>query len=359
MMANLSHRIAAGTIGLSLAMAGGNATAAEVEWSGFFDVFVSSAEPVGATDSTVDLAGGGKATAFIGLGVTQEISPDLTAVADAQLFFRPQSGEVGRFGGDRFFARQAFTGIEGDFGTIGGGRVTAPTFLPMAFTNALGGSFNFSGANLHAYDGTFGTAPQLIGDSGWSNSVQYTTPDLNGFTANVIYGFGGTAGESGENRIGANFFFRGVDNLLVTGGFNAIDFGAVRFGTPAGGAGGSQTSALLGAKYDFGVAALYGQAITIDNDVDGGNEFSSNSFTLGVSVPAGPGEILLSGSTADAHRFGGFQEGGDRTTIAGGYDVDLGNGLSVYALAVSDDVSDRPTTEDTGRRIGVGTQFAF
>lgn len=65
----------------------------------------------------------------------------------------------------------------------------------------------FSPTIFHTYFGATSGAvsdPGIIGDSGWNNSVLYSTPNFGGLTANFIYGFGEQPGAPGKNKWGGN-----------------------------------------------------------------------------------------------------------------------------------------------------------
>ena len=76
------------------------------------------------------------------------------------------------------------------------------TQFPATF-NPLIDSYTFSPMIFHTYFGTPGTGlydPGIIGDSGWNNSLVYSTPTFGGLTANLIYGMGESAGNNSKNN---------------------------------------------------------------------------------------------------------------------------------------------------------------
>ncbi|MDN3519895.1 porin, partial [Aquisalimonas lutea] len=303
---------------------------------------------VGVDERTAELDAGGKDTSYVGVGARHGLSEDVAAVAALELFYRPDDADYGRFPGDDFFARNANVGLESPYGTLRGGRVTAPLYLPMVFTNAFGGSFVFSPANFHTYAGAGRSS--LVGDSGWSDSVMYTAPGAGGVTANVVYGFGEQQGASGENRVGANAVYR-AGALVVAAAGHMVDLSTTGFYQDAAAPAdpGTQYAGLLGASYDFGVLTAYAQYQYIDNDVDAaaeGDAFSSNTATVGVSVPAGPGSVLASYAYSDASLSTGSASGGGHSVLveagarrswAVGYEVALDEQATVYATYFSDD----------------------
>lgn len=338
----------------------------EVEFHGLMDVWAGSHRAVGADERTAELDAGGKDTSYVGIGARHGLSGDVSAVAALELFYRPDDADYGRFPGDDFFARSANVGLESPYGTLRGGRVTAPLYLPMVFTNAFGGSFVFSPANFHTYAGA--DRSSLVGDSGWSDSLMYTAPSVGGVTANVVYAFGEQEGDSGENRMGVNAVYRAGD-LVVAAAGHVVDLSTTGFYQGAAPADpGTQYAGLLGTSYDFGVLSAYAQYQYIDNDVATaaeGDAFSSNTGTVGVSVPAGPGSVLASYAYSDASLSTGsasggsssvLDEAGERRTWAVGYEVALDEQATVYATYFSDDIDG---VEERGETVGAGMQYRF
>ncbi|KAF0279567.1 porin [Spiribacter aquaticus] len=349
-------------LGLAAVMVSTNATAVDVEIDGIIDVFAGSVEPIGEdTDSTTVLNSGGRDTSYWGIQASDAITSDLTAVGDVEAFFRPDVAESGRFDGDKFFARSAKLGLQGDFGSVYGGRITAPLYLPMLFTNPFGGSFTFSPANFHTYAGNGDAAASYLGDSGWDNSIQYVAPTMGGVTATAQYAFGETEGESGEDRLGGNLVYRSGGTVMIAGA-QYLDLGTV--GGLNYSAGGEHSSAILGVSQSIGGAQLFGQYqyadYDLDEDLNGNESFDINTGTAGVSLPAGPGSVLAAVAYSDATRLTtdvDFEEGGNRTTFAVGYDMSVGSAVNLYATYFHDDV-DEPGL-DAGKTLAAGMQYRF
>ena len=351
----------------ALVLAAGMAKAdTEVEIHGIIDVYGGAENPVGEDDWTGKLSSGGKDTSYWGISARHQVNDTLAVVGDLEAFFRPDRGDYGRFGDtetgtdtidhDVFFARNANVGVETEYGTVRGGRVTAPLFLPMVFTNPFGGSFEFSPANYHTYAGG-PTNNHLVGDSGWSDTVQYTSPTVNGVTVNVLYGFGNNeeTDSRGDYQIGANAVYR-AGGFTGTVAGHAVDYGLDVAGIDDDG---TQYAVLAGGAYDFGMFQLYGQYQHIDNDLDE-DDFSINTVTVGASVDAGPGQVLASYAFSDGSRFdaapGAYQDGGDRNTWAVGYELPVGEMATAYATYFMDDIDD---IDDEGHNVGAGMQLRF
>lgn len=334
-----------------LACAVGNAGAAETDVSfyGLLDVWAGSLESPAANDGTTQLGSGGMSTSFLGLTIVHPLTDDLKAIAGVEMFFRPDTGDSGRYGGDEFFARGAYIGLDGGFGQVKAGRNTAPYFLPVVFTNPFGDSFVFSPSILHTYAG--GVSGPTVGDSGWSNSVSYTTPDMSGLRATAVYAFGEREGTSSGDKIGGNLIYRSGPMLLTLSAYDAAP------NNSAGELGGfgalgptDQKGMLVGGAYDFGVVKAFGQYQMLDTDVAGG-DFETDTYQLGVSVPVGPGSVLASYALSD---FTGVVDT-ERKTLSLGYNWLITKKVDLYAVAMHDDIEN----VGDGNSFGIGGRYRF
>lgn len=343
----------------SLALVSGSAMALETKVYGLIDVWAGSSEGVYDDDSTSELGSGGMTTSYLGFSAEQELEGAMSGtkvVGAVEMFFRPDTAEEGRYDGDTFFARNAFVGLQGDFGLVKAGRQTAPLFLPTILFNPFGDSFVFSPMVLHTFGGgTFSPTGDtvdpgyLVGDSGWSNAVSYSMPGVGGLSGTVIYAFGEDGGNvtdstvgATDDKVGANLFYR-AGALAATVAAHKVD----------GADGPDHTAFQLGVSYDLGVAKLFGQYQMVENDGAAGDD-EYDTFQLGASIPVtAAGSVLLSYVYTDASRD--LAEDFERDTIALGYDHKLSEQFDVYAAYVMDDVD----TVDDGTTFGVGGRFKF
>lgn len=340
-MAKRNLRTALHAAAGAVMLTAGAAQAAEVDINGIIDVWVGSTESPGDDDSTLVLGGSGMSTSYLGVNVTEELEGGLTAVGALQMFYRPDTAEQGRFNGDAFYARAANVGVMGDFGKFTAGRNTSPYFLPVVFTNPFADSFTFSPAILQTFLGV------TQGDTGWSNSLSYSAPTMGGVSANLVYQFGETEGDSGDKKVGANVVYRG-GGLTATVAGQQMNYGLI--GSDAGPLDDTHTAYLLGAAYDFEVVTVYGQYQRVENDRDAGDE-EADTFTTGVSVPAGPGKVLAAYAQTDTETDTADTE---RTSYAVGYDYILSSRTDVYANYFHDEVEDQD-----GATYGVGVRHRF
>nr|WP_238401193.1 porin [Alloalcanivorax marinus] len=333
----------------------------EVDFYGLLDLFAGSRESAVAGDDSKVLDAGGMTTSFVGFSATADLNESTQAFAKAEMFLRPDTGDDGRYNGDEFFARAAQIGVKGDLGTFSAGRVGAPMFLPVIFSNPFGGSFVFSPAILHSYQG--GNYGATVGDSGWSNGVSYTSPNMSGLTATVTYAFGEEEGEDSENKFGGNLVYRN-GGLMLTAAAHSVKQGALNSGdSPGFGESGGlaaigggvfsvtdQDAYLVGASYDFQVIKVYGMFHSLDTDTTTGS-VDVDTYQGGVDIPVGPGSVLASYASSD---FEGDIDT-ERNTWTVGYDWIINDQFDVYANFMNDDIDDL----GDGDTYGVGARFKF
>jgi len=256
------------------------------------------------------------------------------------------TGSQGRFANDTFFSRDANVSLSGGFGSVLLGRWMAPNFLPSVVGNPLGDSFTFSPLILHKdvplFNGT-GWRSMTPADTGWSNQIVYSTPDIGGFKANLQYQFGEQAGKTGKNNVGVNFFYFGGP-LTLTGFYENADIG-----NPVNTllANNQKYWMLLGA-YDFGVVKPY--LSYGEKKIDDTASTKGKTVQVGASAPLGNGKLLAEWvktewSTPDV----------SRKTFTLGYDYNLSKRTDVYAMYMNDKI----TSQTNGNSFGVGIRHRF
>ena len=336
--------------------------AQNVTLAGLVDVFAGSIQYSG-DKRTSKVDSNGMTTSWWGVSGSEDLGGGLKSEFKISAFFRPDTGAIGRFNGNEsFFSRDAWVGLSGDFGSVHIGRDLAPNFLPTVIFNAFGDSFAFSPLVLHAnvplFNGT-GWAAANAGDTGWSNQVRYTTPNLGGFSANVHYQLGEVAGNSSNRNIGANFLYFGGPFAL--GGF----FHNVRANNPLTGtvgnvnAGFSQQKAwMLAAKAGFGPANFYADYERAKNDNYAGPTGSAESKTWSASadVAAGPGKFMAEyANTKWTTAPITTRNGTKRATFSFGYDYVMSKRTDLYTVVMNDKI----TNFDRGNSFAVGLRHKF
>jgi predicted porin len=295
---------------------------------GLIDLSVGSFQNPGA-DAAKAVASGNMSTSFFGLKGSEDLGGGLSAQFAIESFMRNDTGAAGRFNGDPFWARSAYVGLAStSLGTVNLGRNTTSLFVNTLIFNAFGDSFGFSPAIRHYF-----TSGTTSGDTGWSDSVKYTSPRLGGLTFTAHLAAGETDG--GKN---------GGASALYFGGPLALGLAWQRAHKGAGVA--DTDSWQLGASYDFKVVKLFGQYGSVDND-SSGNSYDITG--LGASVPVGAGSLLAQWGRISP------ETGSSRTTFSVGYDYFLSKRTDLYAVYMSDKISGL----DTGTNYGVGIRHKF
>lgn len=317
--------------------------AAAADFYGLIDVYVSSKKAAGASDRSFNISSSGMTTSFIGVKSKIDLGDGLTGVITLESFLRPDTGEAGRFSGDQFFARDAFIGLEGGFGKIYLGRNTTPYFIADILSNPFVGSFGFGPSIKQSFLGG------LEGDSGWGNSVLYSSPDFGGLDFSLLYSAGEQAGDTGTNRIGGNVFYR-AGKFMVTLAYQSVDLVLEDPTTYA--VGDTQTAGLIGASYDLGSVKVFAQYMKMKTEAASAGNTEWKTYQLGASVPVGKGKILAS----YAHTDMTSSADSDRKTYALGYDYTMNKKVDLYAVFNQDDLS---TASSTGNELAFGGRFRF
>ncbi|GAB1386535.1 porin [Melaminivora sp.] len=317
-----------------------------VQLSGAADVYVGSMKMAGDANRKTVANSGGMTTSWFGMTGTEDLGGGLKAGFALTSFIQVDDGTQGRFPGDTFFSRDANVSLSGNFGTVRLGRWMAPNFLPSVLANPMGDSFTFAPLILHMNVPLFnasGWKATTPSDTGWSNQIVYSTPDINGFKANFQYQLGEQPGNNGKKNIGANFFYFGGP-LLVTGFYERDQVSNPGTGTYLGT---TKKDWMLAAAYDFKVAKpylSYGQA-KADNAPG-----SAKTLQLGVSAPVGPGALLASWAKTDLSA-----SNLNRKTLTVGYDYNLSKRTDVYAMVMNDKI----TLQSSGTSFGLGIRHRF
>ena len=313
------------------------------------DAWVGSSRPIGQANRDTLMGSGGMQTSYWGIRGNEELGGGLNAIFALEAFFRMNTGEGGRYQGDALYARSAYVGFESPFGSVTVGRNTTPYWMSTAIFNPFSGSFAFSPTIFHSYGPNGSVAAPLVGDSGWDNSILYTTPSMAGLKASVLYARGEESedADGGKNKFGANLLYTSGP-FAATLAFQDVDFSS----TPGDlGAGFKKQRALFaGVTYDFDVVKVFGNYQRLNNDLRSG-AIRTNGGQAGVSIPLGSGSVLASyayAKTSDG-------PGSKRNTWAVGYDYDVSKRTGIYIGYFHDKVSG----VGSGDTFGVGIRHGF
>jgi predicted porin len=258
---------------IALAVLGAIAGAAQAQSSvtiyGIVDtgiVYTSKAvTATGGTGSKFSVNSGVIQGSRLGFKGVEDLGGGLKALFQLEAGFNNDNGALNGQdkGATNLFRRKSVVGLGGNFGSVLLGRQTDILDDVSQWTSVqdFGGVTGSVGHNLNRLEGTR-----------TNNSIRYNTPDLSGFTASAIYGFGEAAGQTSNGQsfgLGGQYangplglFAAYYQSKLGTiGGTNASDT-SILGNTSFAGHGAAGDTALktfsLGASYQVGPARLYG-----------------------------------------------------------------------------------------------------
>lgn len=310
-----------------------------VQVYGVMDIAFGTFKDAGGARTT-QVAPGNLTTSYIGFKGAEDLGSGLQATFNLESYLRNDSGDLGRYSGDAFWSRAANVGLSSrDWGTAKMGRIGTPLFAQVLRFNPLAASFGFSPAiRTH-----FSYTGKVAGDTAWNNAVSYTSPEVAGFTADLLYSARESA--SGANTSAA---LRYVDKAFAIG----IVTQTVKVPFKSG----EERSTDIGASYDFGVAKLFGQYGRVKESATqlATAQTRDTLSQLGVSVPVGPGAVLASWGQARTSAATASASA-TRTFTTVGYDWRLSKRTDLYAMWMSDQWRRR----EAGSSMAVGIRHAF
>jgi predicted porin len=316
-----------------LACAGAAQAQSSVQLAGLIDLSAGSFKAPGATESVKRVDNGSMTTSYWLMRGKEDLGNGLSTIFSLESFFRADTGEGGRFGGDKFFARSAYVGLDStQLGTVRLGRLTTPLFVSTVVFNAFGDSYGFSPVVRHVF-----TSGTVTGDSGWSDAVGYTSPSFGGLKAEVM----GSAGEGNGGRNWSGGLNYGVGALSAT---------AVIQDVKKNDAGATDTRTWqVGAAYDFGLAKVFAQYTDVKDKTSATKpEYKLTDVSAAIPVTAA-GKVLV------AYGFLNRNVGNDIKTTSLAYDHYLSKRTDVYVTAMRD----KEDTKSTGNSYAVGIRHRF
>lgn len=323
--------------GALLAVAGTSHAATDVQVYGILDAYAGVSANSGAPRTTV-VGSGGMTTSFWGLKGSEDLGGALRAVFALESFLRTDTGESGRFNGDPLFARNAFVGLASSLGEVHFGRQSQPLFLTAIAFNPYGSSTRLSPLQVQLFIAPYGL--NVAGDTGWSNTVSYTSPAVHGVTVRAMVGLAETEANARNQGLSATWTRGPLSMALVAQ--------RVWSGPGLSPASPAQSTWLAAASYQLPAAKLFATYDRVRADVSGR---SSATSQLGASINAGAGSVLLSW----AHTSQGGPAAARRDTAAAGYDATLSPRTDLYAVFLYDKLS----TAASGNSLALGLRERF
>lgn len=317
------------SLAVALSCCAGVAHAADnVQLYGLIGSYVGSIKRSDAVERTTVVGSGGLTTSYWGIRGSEDLGDGMHAVFQLEQFFQPDTGGAGRSAADPSgFSRSGWVGLQGRFGQVTVGRHTSPYYVSMQMINPFGSSVVFSPLVVQSYVAAFSNT--VIGDTVWSNAIQYVAPTINGLSTTVIYAPGEVAGNSSVNNAGLHLRY-------VNGPLAAV-LSAQRVRTAAVAPSTGQEAYLAGLTYDLGMLKLYGSAQATDTAVTG---VTSRTYQLGTSVPVTAGGSILA-SWARTGVDNPHSAVGAHNTAALGYDLFLSRRTDVYLTYLNDHIDGR------------------
>jgi predicted porin len=325
-----------------LACAGAAQAQSSVQLYGLVDMSAGRFQDPGVA-SRSGVENGSMTTSYWGLRGKEDLGSGLSAVFALEAFFRADTGAQGRFNGDTFFARNSYVGLSSDqLGTVTLGRNTTLLFVSTIVFNAFGDSYGFSPSVRHVFLPNALTAP-VTGDSGWNDSVLYTTPSFGGLKGSVLY--------AASEKVGGRNVSAGLS--YGTGPFAATAvFQDAKKDISTALAVNDTRTWQVGASYDFGVVKLFAQHTQAENRSLAG-EPKSKLTDISAAIPVGNGKILAAYGLLNRP-----DTDNDRKTFSLGYDHFLSKRTDVYAVAMRDK-DEAVATRQSATSVAVGIRHRF
>jgi predicted porin len=234
---------------------------------GIMDAAVSLEDTGAPTDSrhTV-LNSGNQSSSRLGFRGTEELGDGLKAIFNVEAGVSIDTGA----GDSALFGRRSVVGLQGNFGTVTIGREYTPIAAIAGASDILGQGFY--GSNLSAFNANRLTRRL-------SNSVNFKSAAMSGFTASAVYGAGEkTTGPSGDLKGVALEFANGP--LYLGGGYHVL----TRVAT------GNDKEYAFGAGYKIGDVEFKGNYLVGDQD-GANNKFEQ--LNAGAAMAFGQGKAYV------------------------------------------------------------------
>lgn len=298
------------------------------------------------------LDSGNFSTSYLGFKGTEDLGGGLKANFTLDSFLLLDAGTPGRVNNvDGFWGRNANVGLSGGFGSLRLGRMGPPLFVSSLLFNAFGDSFGYSPTIRQYYNAPYGTP--LVGDSGWNNSIGYTSPRLGGMTANVQVAAGEGAATSRGPNWGANLVYFGGPLGLSFAWQKVQTQGTLGRAISAFPGFSSQTAYQLGGSFNAGFARFFAQAGTIDTRASAGVKVKN--LHLSVSVPVGPSGALLAAYGNSTIKTAGAAVRPESDMLTLGYTHKLSKRTELYGIYLSD----KYTGRSSGNTLATGMRHTF
>jgi predicted porin len=248
-----------------------SAQSANVTLYGVLDVSLSHERSSGAGGrSAFTVDSGGLSGSRWGLRGTESLGGGLNAVFVAESGFLADTGAAGQ--GGLLMGRQVFVGLNGGFGSFTMGRQYSPLFNVLCEVD-IDGCSSYSVVGNHYLS--------LPGALRVNNTAVYSTPNMGGLTASLMWGAGeSTAGTSAGRTFSANAQYKG--GPLYAG----LAYADVK--NTAGTS--SNRTWTAGGAFDAGVAKITASYLESKNTA---TNAKFKGYQVGAGVPFGATTLIL------------------------------------------------------------------
>jgi predicted porin len=345
-------------LGLFGAFAGVASAQTSVTVYGVADAGIEYSKNLTGADNLWRLQSGQQSGSRLGFRGTENLGGGMSAIFTLESGVNIDNGQLAQNGG--LFGRQAWVGLNGGFGAIKMGRQQTPLYFAVneidPFKIGLAGNAQRAlGYGLYNVDPLLRT----------NNTINYSTPNFGGFSANASWGFGEVAGSTSTGRqLDAGLAYANGPIRAHLAYHDSNDF-AFPVTTPAGGfaALGAGVSDLrtvfLGGTYDFGVATAH-LAFADTKSETAALDVKIRNYLIGASAKVGTGLVMASWNRNDVRDI----SEGVSNQYAIGYSYPLSKRTNLYtsfAITKNDDAVrlNAFANGETGRIVNVGMRHVF
>lgn len=268
-----------------IVLSGGAAAQTSISVYGVADIGIARRDDSNPAGNTVSVESGQHSGSRLGFKGREDLGGGMAAQFVLESGINLDSGTTGQ--GGRLFGRQAWVGLDGNFGGLKLGR--QQTVLYTALDRIDPFRINLAGNAQKVFGyGTYSTDPFLRAD----NTIAYSTPTLAGLVGTLSYSLGEQAGDHSAKRstgLGLSYANGPLNLQLAYLKANTVDAPA-GFGTSSG----DNRALLAGGTYDFGLATAHlGYAENRLGSIAGGAR--NRNLLAGVTVPVGAaGSVMAS-----------------------------------------------------------------
>jgi predicted porin len=341
---NNTHRVLGPVLAAASLVAAPLAPAQDsIQVYGVLDAGAGTSKTSGEQRASTVVNSGGLTTSYWGIKGSERIGEDLKVLFNIEGYLLMDTGAAGRTASDRMFSRDTWVGLAGKWGELKIGRIINPLFYSTALSNPFGRSTRFAPLLTQAWTLPYGRV--VSGDTSWDNTISFALPAKNGFKATAMWQAGETDFGTGTSNASINAVYsKGPLYATVHVQQVKVGPGVTQVGESA------QRTYFVGGSYRFSMARAYA-SYTLARD--SAPDRTVKQAQLGVAVPAGGGDILLSWARARNDALPAVAR--TRDTVGLGYDYRLSPRTDLYITSLYDKLSETAS----GTSAGAGIRHRF